>query len=153
MKTNSLQTFVYLIALLAVSCNPGPKPIDYGSDTCHYCRMTIVDRQHGAELVTNKGKVYKFDSVECMVNSIQEVGAANIAHYLCNHYIEPGEFINAPESTYLISEALPSPMGANLTAFPDETVAGQAQEIHGGKLYDWASLLAHLKSMNFVYHE
>ena len=32
--------------------------------------MTIVDPRYGAELVTTKGKVYKYDAVECLINSV-----------------------------------------------------------------------------------
>ena len=51
----------YLMAVLMLlffSCNVSPKPIEYGSDGCHYCKMTIVDKVHAAEMVTKKGKVY-----------------------------------------------------------------------------------------------
>lgn len=136
--------------ILVISCNPGPKPIDYGSDTCYFCRMTIVDRQHGAEIVTDKGRVYKFDSVECMVNSRVEIGAENIAHYLCNHYNKPGELIDASGASFLISEALPSPMGANLTAFRNAGEAGEIQRTEGGAIFNWTSLLTYLESINHV---
>ena len=54
---------VFLFLLLTSSCNVGPQPISYGSDGCHFCSMTIVDRQHAAEIVTDKGKGFKFDRI------------------------------------------------------------------------------------------
>ncbi len=29
--------------------------------------MLITDNKYGAELITTKGKIYKFDSMECLV--------------------------------------------------------------------------------------
>ncbi len=134
------------------SCTPGPRPIDYGTDACHFCRMTIVDRQHAAEMVTDKGKVYKFDAVECMVNSREEIGADNIALYLCNHYEAPGELIDATTAGFLVSEAMPSPMGANLTAYATIEAATAARQEHGGEVFNWEALLSYLKSKHYVYH-
>lgn len=151
MRKINAQTGIFLIGLLlATSCKPGPKPIEYGSDTCYFCRMTIVDRQHGAEIVTDKGKVYKFDAVECMVNSRVEIGEENIALYLCNHYRKPGELIDATGATFLVSEALPSPMGANLTAFRNAGEAEEILKVEGGAIFNWTSLLTYLESVNHV---
>lgn len=50
------------------SCTTGPEPIRYGQDNCHHCQMTLMDKRFGAEIVTDKGKVYKFDDLNCLVN-------------------------------------------------------------------------------------
>ena len=142
-----------LLLWCAGGCQPGPKPIDYGAETCSFCRMTIVDRQHAAEIVTNKGKVYKFDAVECMVQSIGEIGKESIAIYLCNTFNEPGKLADATAAAYLISEALPSPMGANLTAFTSAEEATAAMETHGGNVYLWESLVTHLERQNAAFHQ
>ncbi len=147
-----ISTLVYIFFSLA-GCAPGPKPIAYGTDACHFCRMTIVDRQHAAELVTQKGKVFKFDAVECMVNSIEEIGVGNISQYLCNTNDVPGELVDATAASFLVSEALPSPMGANLTAFSTQGEANKAHEEYGGRLYTWEPLLSYLKSLDYVYHQ
>ena len=49
--------FMLLSVCLLMACSQEPKPIEYGTDACHFCRMTIVDKVHGAEIVTDKGKV------------------------------------------------------------------------------------------------
>ena len=133
--------FFGIMFLLFLGCSPKPKPIEYGSDNCHYCRMTIVDALHGAEMVTNKGKVFKFDAVECMVNHRKEIDPNEISHYLCNHYSEPKELIDATQATFLISENIPSPMGEFLTAFRTEDEAKIQQKDNGGEVYTWAELL------------
>jgi copper chaperone NosL len=61
-----------IIALLFISCSKVPEKINYGEDHCMNCEMTIMDKRYGAEIVTVKGKVYKFDSVECLVEFLKQ---------------------------------------------------------------------------------
>lgn len=134
---------ILLIALLS-SCSVKPQPIVYGSDGCHFCRMTIVDQQHAAQMVTTKGKAFKFDAIECMVNHLKEVDSNSVALYLCNYYTEPGKLIDATEAIYLITEGIPSPMGEFLTAFDSTADAEHEQSKHGGNIFNWDELLIEL---------
>ena len=59
---------VTILFLSLAACTVAPVPINFGSDGCHFCKMTIVDKQHAAELVTSKGKAYKYDAIECMID-------------------------------------------------------------------------------------
>src|SRR5690606_3250333 len=62
-----------LLILFITSCgNPQPQPIKLNSDACDYCKMTISDARFASELVTKKGRVYKFDDITCMVNYTKE---------------------------------------------------------------------------------
>lgn len=132
------------LLLLFLSCNVSPKPIDYGSDGCHFCSMTIVDKVHAAEVVTKKGKVYKFDATECMVNFSNNFDQSEIKMYLSNDYNVPESLIDATQSTFLITENIPSPMGAFLSAFKTKDEAIQIQSKKGGDLYTWKELLVYL---------
>lgn len=131
--------FGFLFVVL-VSCKISPEPINYGSDGCHYCSMTIVDKQHAAEYVTQKGKVIKFDATECMMNDLKKIDRTTVAMYLVNDYDAPGELINATEATYLISDNIPSPMGEYLTAFKSREVAERVHDANQGLLLTWVEL-------------
>ena len=144
MKT--LKTLLITGLLLGFySCNISPQPIEYGSDGCYFCKMTIVDKVHAAELVTKKGKVYKFDATECMVRFIEDFDTSEVALYLSNDYTRPEALIDASEATFLISKNIPSPMGAYLSAFESKDDAVKVQAEKGGDLYTWEELLNHLK--------
>ena len=146
-----LTYYILLPFLLAMSaCQPSPKPIGYGSDMCHFCKMTIVDAQHGAEAVTAKGKVFMFDAIECLANYVEQEQGTAFAYLLVNDYHAPKELINATESHYLISQNLPSPMGAFLTAFRDKAAAYEMQKAKGGEVFEWDGLLAYLKEKGIV---
>ncbi len=125
---------------LISSCTPTPEPIEYGSDMCDFCKMSIVDAQHGAELVSSKGKVFKFDAIECLIGYSKEKKDTQFAFELVNDYSTPKELIDAKQSTFLISKNLSSPMGANLTAFGNKENAEEMLRAKGGKLFTWPEL-------------
>lgn len=134
-------TSLLLIFLLVLgACKVDSEPINYGSDACHYCSMTIVDRQHAAEYVTKKGKPFKFDSIECMMNALREIDKSEVAMYLINVYDNPGKLSDATKATYLISPNIPSPMGENLSAFSNKQSAERVQSEQNGELYTWQDL-------------
>lgn len=129
-----------LISFLLASCTVEESPIVYGKDACHYCMMNIVDKQHAAEIVTQKGKPFKYDAIECMMRDILERDENSIALFLMTDYFTPGKLVDATEATYLISENLPSPMGANLTGFQSKSKAEKVHKEKGGTLYSWNEL-------------
>ena len=133
--------------LLIAGCSTAPQPIKYGSDVCHYCSMTIVDKVHAAEVITKKGKVYKFDAVECMLYFRQDFDEDKIKSYLANDYMRPEQLVDASLAAFLISENIPSPMGAYLTAFEKSDEALQTQQQKGGTLYSWNEILIHFDQL------
>lgn len=137
--------FIFLIVILFISCDAQPDPIDYGHDDCSYCKMTIVDKAHSAQLVTNKGKQYKYDAIECMVRNILAVPelSSKSKMYVAN-YKSPGIIIDAKKASYIISPKIKSPMGANLSAVSDVKEANILLKINGGEIYTWKTLLTHL---------
>lgn len=144
-KTLKLISVLFVLIIL-LSCNTSPQAIDYGNDGCYFCKMTIVDKLHAAEIVTKKGKVYKFDATECMIDFLEEFDASTIKLYLSNNYSNPEELIDATQATFLISENIPSPMGAFLSAFKSIDDAKKTQSKKSGMLYTWDELLIHFKN-------
>ncbi len=135
-----------LLALpaLLTACQPSVEPIDYGADACDFCKMTIVDAQYGAEAVTAKGKVYKFDAIECLINFTEKEKDKPFAFLMVNDYHAPGKLTDATTCHYLISKNLPSPMGAFLTAFNDRSAALEMQQAKGGEVFGWEEVRVYL---------
>ncbi|GGW22274.1 nitrous oxide reductase accessory protein NosL [Arenibacter certesii] len=129
-----------ILLLVFTSCSIKPQPIDYGSDACHFCSMTIVDRQHAAQIVTEKGKGFNFDATECMLNHLNDIDSSEIALFLTNDYSNPGKLIDATKAFYLVSEGIPSPMGEYLTAFGTKEGIEEALLIHDGDQLNWEQL-------------
>ncbi|MEK6481350.1 nitrous oxide reductase accessory protein NosL [Catalinimonas sp. 4WD22] len=145
-KNNKVtKQFAFAILALVVffsGCSVEPQPISYGEEQCQYCQMTIVDQRYGSELVSDKGKVFKFDAIECMVNfyKTEQIEQEEIAHHLVTGFTEPGVLIKAEEAYYLKTDQMPSPMGLNMTAFRNKEIAQQFQQENGGELYSWEQL-------------
>ena len=131
--------------IFCFGCKPAPKPIEYGSDICHFCKMSIVDARFGAEAVTDKGKVFTFDAIECMVQYTQQEEGP-FAHLVVNTFETPKDLFPVESCTFLISPEIPSPMGAYLSAFTNTEAANQKLAKHGGVLYNWGELAEALQN-------
>ncbi len=143
-----LNIVLLIVSLVIASCSIDPEPLNYGKDQCDHCRMTIMDNKFGAEIITKKGKVYKFDAAECMINFVKQgsISDSDISKYLVIDASKPKQFINAKDAVYLISENFPSPMGANLSAFGTKGDAESFQKSYSGDIKDWHGVLTKLKS-------
>ena len=139
MKKVHITAFAALLCLL-FSCDVAPEQINYGNDACHFCKMTIVDQQHASQYVTKKGKQFKFDAIECMVNYLGENSEENVALLLVANYGNPGEMIDAKTAAYLISMEIKSPMGAHLSALSTTEKAQELQQKHSGEIFTWETL-------------
>ncbi|MDO5607574.1 MAG: nitrous oxide reductase accessory protein NosL [Capnocytophaga sp.] len=133
----SITSLLGIFTLLAfTSCEVAPQPIEYGTDMCHFCSMSIVDKTHAAQIVTQKGRAYKYDAAECMIQDIQAKDYGKIALFLVTDYTHPAKLIDAAEATFLVSEEIKSPMGANLSAFEKKEEAQKYE----GQLFTWETI-------------
>jgi len=99
--------------------------------------MTISNPKFGAELITDKGRVLKYDAAECMVNQLNKEGTKFQKLYAVP-FDAPKKLVNVDQLRFLISPDFRSPMGANLTAYSDiNNLDGRYHE----QLIDWNQLL------------
>ena len=134
-----------LVFGLFAACTPTAEPVAFGEDMCAHCKMTIVDEPFAAEAVSQKGKVYKFDAIECMVEFLKIKQSDEMALMLVRDYENPKDWQDATQCNYLISKDLPSPMGAGLSAWLSKENAEVMKAEKGGEVYDWANLQAQFK--------
>lgn len=112
-----------LVAMLGLSaCSAQPQPLKMGQDACHLCKMTLTDTQFGAELVTQKGKVYVFDDISCLISFIKTdaLPATDIAHQVGIDYQNPGQWVSLPQAFFLRHPDLKSPMRSDIAVFSTE---------------------------------
>ena len=117
--------FVWIFLSVLMGCTTETEPISYGKDICSFCKMTIMDKKFGTELVTKKGKIFKFDDVGCMIKYMKTSNTeeANCQHLVLNSFEKPGEFIPFEKAFFIKSENLKSPMLGNIAAFSSEEEA------------------------------
>ncbi|MCX7929233.1 MAG: nitrous oxide reductase accessory protein NosL [Chlorobi bacterium] len=143
-------TPLILSGVSGISCSPAPEPIRYGLDECTLCKMIISDQRFGSEIVLTTGKVYKFDSIECMANYLRskQFDTERIVFVLVTDYTMPGTLIDARKASFLRSEQLPSPMGADLSAYSDSMKASKSLNMYGGKVLSWDDVQRYVASLN-----
>lgn len=136
-----------IILVIFQQCSSQPESLLYGKDVCHFCKMTLVDNKFGAELVTKKGKVYKFDDINCMLNfyhsGYEEI--ENFEHKLIVNYERPGVLLNADEAYYLKSDEIRSPMASEVAAFESYDRAMFHKRKWGGIYLAWGEVLTQFK--------
>ena len=143
MKLKTYILFFLLAAMAVVSCNVEPAPIKVGTDACSFCKMGVADKRFGAELITRKGKIYKFDDLHCLVE-FTKTGAVKHQDldkmYLVN-YQKPHGFIELQKAFLLKSETFKSPMGSNIAAFQTEKESEASARSVQGTVVKWTSLI------------
>ncbi len=126
-----------LMTTMLSSCNTGPMAIRIGKDNCDYCKMTISDKRFGAEVVTKKSKVYKFDDEHCIVAFLNEdkISKDEIAEIYFVDFTSPHDLINVKESVFLQSPNFRSPMNGNIAAFSSEdSLQKMLPQFYGNKI-------------------
>jgi len=142
-KTNGAVALGLLAFLFMTGCNPKAEKIAFGKENCAECEMTIMDPKFAAEIVTKKGKVYKFDDAHCVANFLgrRAVELTNIHQTLFVDYNNSNELIKVRTVEFVVSGQLKSPMGGNAAAFKNEAEARKkAAEIEGSRVTNWATL-------------
>jgi copper chaperone NosL len=130
------------------SCRHNTVPIDYENDSCAYCRMMITDKRFGAELITKKGKIYKFDSIECLTAHVAQKteDASAIESLWTIDFTRPGEWVHCEDAAYLHSRNLPSPMGAFLSSFQNKGELNAIKLKYEGENLDWSQVQVLVKN-------
>jgi copper chaperone NosL len=138
-STKKLVSVSLFMLLALASCTSGPDPIKTGVDACSFCKMTISDSRFGAEIVTKKGRTYKFDDMHCLLQFGKEntVPATEVKETYLVNFEAPHGFIEAPKSFLFKSPELRSPMGGNTAAFSTEEDRKKAAQHFKGEALAW----------------
>lgn len=135
---------VLTIALVAGACKAnGPRALVAGEDACAYCRMTIDDVRFGALVLTARGRLVTFDSIECAAAYVSALTAADAprAVWVAN-FEHPAQWVDATRARFLHGSTLHSPMGRELAAFAADAGGEALQQQYGGRAITWRDVLA-----------
>lgn len=144
MKRNTAAALALLLITTTItSCSVKPEPIKTGVDNCYFCKMTISDEKFGAELLTKKGKIYKFDDVHCILNYLKtkDVASENIKDIYLTDFCGSHQLVNVHQSSLLKSETLRSPMAGNIAAFDNKDSLLKMQQRYPGAMVNWNDLI------------
>ncbi|MCZ8157613.1 MAG: nitrous oxide reductase accessory protein NosL [Leptospira sp.] len=109
----------YSIFLMIAFCHCGeakPEALNVGEVKCAHCSMSIVDLRFHAQLLTDKGKRYHFDAIECM-DDFQKQKNIKAREIWLTNFLNKSEFLTKADAIIVQSNKIRSPMGAGLAAF------------------------------------
>ncbi len=81
--------------------------------------MTISDQKFGAEIITKKGRVYKFDEPLCLINYLKskDLTESEIKNIYSTDFSKINKLVNINASFFLESEIVKGPMGGTIAIF------------------------------------
>jgi len=142
--TNKVVAIVvmFFVAATIASCNVKPQPLQLGKDNCYFCKMTVSDPRFGAEIITNKGKIYKFDDMHCLLAFLKsgELPSKEIKDVYFVSFEGNHDFVKASDASLLKSDNLHSPMNGNVAAFVNADSMRQTMEQLKGTRVTWKEL-------------
>jgi len=105
--------------------------------------MGVADLKFGSEIITDKGKIFKFDDIGCMIRFMKSgsIDQKNISRTVVVNYEKQNDFIEADKAVLIISENTKSPMGFNIAAFSSK---GSVSKFDG-KIFSWNELYSKIE--------
>jgi copper chaperone NosL len=139
--------FLMPVMVVLAACSANPEPIQFGTDNCHLCKMTIMDRKFGGEVVTKKGMIYKFDDANCMVNFLNSgtLDEREVKHKLVIDFSQPEKLIEAGEAFYVKSPEIKSPMASQVAGFEEYDTMKEYNKNWNGIYLTWGELITQYK--------
>jgi len=138
-------TVAPLLALpfLLNSCSVKPEAIVPGTDNCYFCKMTITDAKYGAEIVTKKGKLYKFDDLHCLMafTKAKMIDEALVKDIYVSDFTGDHSLVKSTESFLLQGGDIHGPMNGNVIAFKNkDSLKKVATQLNGNEI-NWNDLI------------
>lgn len=145
LNLNSVNTIalITMICLTSMSCDYSkPVPIQLNKDACDYCKMTISDGKFCSEIITEKGRCYKFDDVHCMISYHKENANVKSQYFYVHDFNQKMEFLNLANSFLVESKSFKSPMGGNTATVKTKADADKLLLTYPeSKIVSWDALL------------
>lgn len=145
MKRRALVNVLLLVSAswLLDGCSSGPQPVVAGKDNCYLCKMTVTDTRYAAELITEKGKVYKFDDIYCLQSFIKSnvlddnnVRAVYLADFAGDH-----QLVKAEECFILQGGDIRGPMNGHVIAFRNKDSMKHMEARYNASHINWEQVL------------
>ncbi len=135
----SSKIILFFILILILSCSSGPEKIKMGTDHCIFCKMIISDNRFGAEILTTKGRVFKFDDIHCLLSFLYDANfdKAAVKEIYLTDFSMNHSLIRANDAFLLKSAILRSPMGGDFTAFGSVDSLNAVMREYNGPSLHW----------------
>ena len=142
-KQNIQPALFLLLSITVFSCaNDKAVPIKLNADNCDFCGMSIADGKFAAEVITEKGRAYKFDDISCMMNYCKENSNTKMGAYFVNDFAQDNVLIPTNTAFFLSGGTIQSPMRGGIIAFSKETDAKEFGIKLNAQSLSWEAILS-----------
>ncbi|WP_018910912.1 nitrous oxide reductase accessory protein NosL [Prevotella veroralis] len=134
---------IILLSLIACTKSDKPQPIELGKDECAGCGMTIEVPKFACEIISDKGKCFKFDDLSCLFHYMnkQNLSDSTIAKIYVADYEHPDSLIDIKTAGLVLGNDIKSPMNGGVAAFSNHSHAQKfAIKTHSILLDTWERL-------------
>jgi copper chaperone NosL len=139
-----VRTAMAMISLVLLnSCTGGrPEAIKIGEDDCSYCKMTISDNRYGAEIMTDKGKAYKFDDSHCLLSFMHSgtIEKKDLASVYFTDFTGAHSLVKEDKAFLLKSDHFNGPMNGHIAAFSNQDSMNRMAHEFKGVIVTWKQL-------------
>ncbi|MBM9502079.1 nitrous oxide reductase accessory protein NosL [Leptospira sp. 201903071] len=129
----SLWTFTFVLWSFVFCGTKEPVIPERGKEKCSHCSMSIVDMRFHSQLLTDKGRRYYFDSIECLRSYKENLRDKKI-HSWVTDYENSTRMLSEEEAAIVQSAEIHSPMGMGLVAFSSLEKAREYLKNHKGSI-------------------
>jgi copper chaperone NosL len=142
-KPKTATVLLFLLSLSFFSCSNNTKavPIKLNVDNCDFCKMSIADGKYGAEVLTEKGRTYKFDDIMCMMNYCKENSNTIISAYYVHDFTQDNVLIPVTTAHFISGGTITTPMRGGVVAFSSEKDAKEFGTKLNAELITWNTVL------------
>jgi len=140
-KKSNVALVAFASFSMMFSCQEkGAEPIKLNVDQCAFCKMSIADGKFGSEIITTKGRIYKFDDISCLTSYIDENKTEVKSHFV-NQYTADNVLIPAETAFYLKDGSISSPMRGNIAAFSSQEEANSVNDKLDATEITWENII------------
>lgn len=145
MRIIQLKYVVSILFLALYACNSKEAvPIKLNIDQCDFCKMKISDSKYGGEVITEKGRIYKFDDIGCMISYTNE-NELKVHSFYVTDFVNNNTLVNVQDAHFLTGDFFLSPMRGNIAAFGTEEQASKIQKETNASPQVWSNILNSFK--------
>ncbi|MGH7695166.1 MAG: nitrous oxide reductase family maturation protein NosD [Gemmatimonadaceae bacterium] len=137
----------WLIALPA--CNNAPRALVAGRDACDYCRMGVSDVRFGGELQVQSGRIYTFDSIECLASFYLDAADRDDVRGVWVADYSTSKLVTVDSALFVQAEDVHSPMGRSLIALASSVGPAQMAR-YGTTTMRWPEVVAFVRSQQVI---
>jgi copper chaperone NosL len=101
-----------------------------------------MDPKFGGEIITQKGKIYKFDDSHCMIHFLKNNGVkkTDVAQTVVIDHSNQKNFLDVKSAYFVVSDQFKSPMNGNAACFSSKEIAEQKAKETNGLVKNWDQL-------------